>query len=160
MLGRPLPSGQGTFTATIHALPYAASSLTGAGDPLESSGTFQQLFNLAKTAIQTAGGVQTFSILDPSSNTFVEIQGILNLAKLIANTPGGLAAQNVTIEVNSAFIPADDRGDYTGGDTVIALPPPYIPGDPLPPPDPTRTYGWNVGGWNNGYWGRGEGVPV
>jgi hypothetical protein len=158
ILGRPLTSGQGSFTATLRAVPYNSTYLSGAGDPLQSSGTFQQIFTLWRTAIATTGGRQTFTILDPHANTYATVKGILNIAKLLANLPGGAANPDVTIEVNAAFIDDTTWGTYSGGDTVPTTPPPYIPGDPLPPPDPAKTYGYGVGGYNRGYYGRGEGV--
>lgn len=156
VLGRPLPSGTGSFTVTLRALPYAAQ--TGAGDPLEASGTFYQLFGLYQTAIATTGGLQTFTTFDPRINDYIDVTGYLNIAKLIADMPGGMARSDVTIEVNGAFISDADRATYYGGDPIAVVQPPYIPGDPLPAPDPDLTYGWGIGRWGYGYWGRGEGA--
>jgi hypothetical protein len=155
--GRPIPGGTGSFTVTVRAIPYDDTYLSGTGDPWESTGTFKQLFGLWQTAIATRGGVQTFAVFDPWTNEFVEVEGILNIAKLLENLTGGTVNSDVTIEVNAAFISAEDRSSYNGGDPGPIVQPPYIPGDPLPPPDPTLTYGWGIGRWGYGYWGRGEG---
>ncbi|MBA3829899.1 MAG: hypothetical protein H0X33_13245 [Taibaiella sp.] len=57
-------------------------------------------------------------------------------------------------------MPDAARGTYYGGDpTPLATASSYIPGDPLPPPIPGRTYGWGNGSrWNYGPWGQGEGI--
>jgi hypothetical protein len=132
--------------------------MTGAGGMLETSGTFPQLMGLWKTACQTTGSLQTFTTFDPRTNTYLDIKGYLNTAKLIANMAGGMANPDVTIEVNGAFIDDADRATYYGGDPGTVYTPPYITGDDLPDPDPLLTYGWDIGRWNFGYWTRGEGV--
>jgi hypothetical protein len=151
--GRPNPNGQASFTMTVRAMAYDSYATTNAGQPFETSGTFKQLF----AAWQASPEQQTYKVPDPTTGDLLTVTGILDIAKLLETMPGGVARQDVQIKVDNVFPVGTSRSTYFGGDPFPDnSTAPYIPGDPLPPEDPTRTYGWNVGGWNEGTVGKGK----
>jgi hypothetical protein len=156
--GRPNPAGAGGFKATVRAMAYDSTYQTGSGAPFETSGTYKQLFNIWKTSA-TSGYRLPYSILDPRTNTYITGTGVLQIDQLIAALVGGPNLEDVPIAVDYFFLDSDSIGTYYGGEPKPnSTTPPYIPGDPLPPPTGGLTYGWNEGRWNYGYYGRGEGV--
>jgi hypothetical protein len=156
--GQPAPYGPGTFTVVLNAVSNDSASLPFLGGDFAESGTFKQLVNICLGSL-SSGYLQTFHTYDPRSDTYTTIYGRINLAKLLNSLKGGAAIPSVTLEVNSAFLASGAYPGYYGGDpSPITTAPPYIPGDPLPAPDPNLTYGWNIGRWDYGLWGQGEGV--
>jgi hypothetical protein len=153
--GRPTPYGPGAFSVVLNAL--AVNDPSSLGGDFATSGTHAQLFAIWQAALSSDNGVLTFHTYDPRSDSYVTVTGRMKPPVQLA---GGAAIPGVRIEVYSAFISDVDRAAYYGGDpTPIDTPPDYIPGDPLPPGDPLKNYGWNEGArWNYGLWGQGEGV--
>jgi hypothetical protein len=152
--GRPAPYGPGEFSVILNALAVASPSALG-GD-FATSGTHSQLFTIWQSTLSTNGGVQTIVTYDPLTDAYITVKARM---KPPAQLAGGAAIGGVLVEFHSAFISDADRAAYYGGDpTPIDTAPSYIPGDPLPAPDPLLTYGWNIGRWNYGLWGQGEGV--
>jgi hypothetical protein len=154
--GQPTPDRPGRFTATVRAL--AITDPTDYGGDFATSGTFRELLSLCYGTF-SAGYLQTFHILDPRTNGYITVMGRLELSDLLNSYGGGAALEDVQIVVTNAFIPDESRAGYYGGDpSPITTEPPYIPGDPLPTPDPMLTYGWGIGGYGRGLYGQGEGV--
>ena len=123
---------------------------------MATSGTYAQLWNLWKDAFSTDDGVMTFVTYDSLTDAYITVKGRM---KPPVQMSGGVAIGGVLIEVYNAFISDSTRATYTGGDpTPITTPPAYIPGDPLPTPDPALTYGYNIGRYNFGLYNQGEGV--
>jgi hypothetical protein len=152
--GRPAPYGPGEFSVILNAL--AVSNPSSLGGAFATSGTHTQLFNLWHDSLFANNGVQTFHTYDPRVDAYITVTGRI---KPLVQLSGGAAIGGVRIDVYDAFISDADRATYYGGDpTPIDTAPSYIPGDPLPAPDPLLTYGWNIGRWNYGLWGQGEGV--
>jgi hypothetical protein len=123
------------------------------GGDFASSGTYTQLFNIwSLSQNSTSDGVVTVFVFDPHLNEYVGLRARMKPPIWMA---GGAAIAGVTVEFYSAFISDETRSTYYGGDpTPLGITPPYIPGDPLPTPDP-GTFGWNIGTWNDELWNRG-----
>jgi hypothetical protein len=156
--GQPSPYGPGSFTATVRAMAVDPTNPADYGGDFATSGTFQQLLALIYATFPT-GYVQTYEILDPRTNTFTSVLGRLDLSALLNSLAGGAALEDVSVVVTGAFIPSGVIGTYYGGDPdPILTATPYIAGDPLPPTDPDRTYGYGLGGYGHGLYGQGEGV--
>jgi hypothetical protein len=157
--GRPLPAGPGSFRITVRAIANSGAALSPyTGTPFGNTGTFQQLVSICLNSFAN-NYLQTFRSYDPRIDEYITVTGRIDYPMLLSSYRGGAASPDVTIKVDSAFVPDELRATYYGGDpTPLDTTPEYIPGDPLPAGDPDLTYGWNIGRWNYGLWGQGEGA--
>lgn len=148
--GQPVPYGPGAFSVVLNAVAQADPAYY-AGD-FGSSGTYIQLFNIWSLSLNAStDGVVIVQVFDPKENEYV---GVKARMKPPVQMSGGQAVAGVTVEFYSAFISDEVRSGYSGGDpTPIDVPPPYIPGDPVPSGDPDLV-GWNNGIWNEAIWNQ------
>jgi hypothetical protein len=151
--GHPIPYGRGSFSIILLGVPYNGEFIGSVtvtdGNAIITSGqgTYQDLLDTWHASLVGApfGALVDIQFFDVRLNSTNTLQAKMKFPQLLGNYSGA-SLVNVRCDFyNIRFIEIT----YESG--------PYIPGDPLPPPDPDLTYGWGNGGWGAGFWGRGEG---